>query len=223
VTALTAAIAKDRSAKNTEGLASKLTAMAEAHSALGQHREAAAAVKEAVALLPQESVLFPAARVHIARGDLTAARAVAATLDGLLQTQTRAYAKIVEGEIALQQNRLPEAIDAFQAAGKLHDAWIAHFDLGVAFVRAGHFAEAVLAFDLCLKRRGEAVSIFLDDIPSVRYLAPLDYWHGRAQDGVGMTPSALEKYKAFIALRGDSSDPLAADARKRVSASAGPK
>ena len=145
-----------------------------------------------MAILPLESTLLPAARVFIGAGDMATAKGLAAQLDRQLQTQTRAYAKIVEGEIALHEDRLSDAIDAFRAASKLYDVWLAHFDLGVAYVRAGHSAEAVSELDTCMKRRGEAAAIFLDDIPSFRYFAPLGYWLGRAQEGIGMKSAAMQ-------------------------------
>ena len=52
-----------------------------------------------------------------------------------------------------------------------------------------------------MKRRGEATAIFLDDVPTFRYLAPLSYWLARAQEGQQNTVGAAESYKAFIALR----------------------
>jgi hypothetical protein len=75
----------------------------------------------------------------------------------------------------------------------------------------------VSELDICAKRRGEAAAIFLDDTPSFRYLAPLNYWLARAQEGVGMNAAAEENYKAYVALRdGSSTDSLLEDARQRL-------
>ena len=219
VSILTAGIAKDEKSKNTEGLASKNVALVEAYDLLGRRPQAIAAARKAVTILPLESTLLPAARVFIGAGDMAAAKGLAAQLDRQLQTQTRAYAKIVEGEIALHEDRISDAIDAFRAATKLYHVWLAHFDLGVAYVRAGHGAEAVSELDTCMKRRGEAAAIFLDDIPSFRYLAPLGYWLGRAQEGIGMKSAAMQNYKLYVALRPpETKDPLADDATKRLNA-----
>jgi len=218
VAILTAGVADDEKTKNTEGLGSKYAALAEAYEALGRRPQAVAAARKAIAVGPLESTLLPAARVFIAAGDMDAAKALSTVLDKQLQTQTRAYAKIIDGEIALQQDRISDAIDAFRAAAKLYDVWLAHFDLGVAYARAGagHSAEAVSELDSCMKRRGEATAIFLDDIPSFRYFAPLSYWLAVAQEGVGMRANAVQNYKAYMTLRPpETKDPLAADARKR--------
>ncbi len=211
-------IEQDRKEENTIGIASKSIALAEAYDRLGRQVEARATAHEAARVFEHESVLFPAARVLMANGDMAGAQDLAKRLDNLLQTQTRAYARLINGEIALRQNRLGDAIDAFRAASRQYDAWISHIDLGIAYVRANHSPEAVAEFDLALRRRGEAVALFLDDIPSIRYLAPLAYWHGVAQEGVGMKTAALENYQRFLTLRKDPNDLLVKDARQRHAA-----
>ena len=74
--------------------------------------------------------------------------------------------------------------------------------------------------DIADKRHGEATAVFLDDVPSFRYLAPLPYWLARSQEGVNKASAvAADNYRKFIALRAeDSRDPLVADARKRLQA-----
>ena len=55
--------------------------------------------------------------------------------------------------------------------------------------------------------------------PTVRYLATLPYWLGRAQDGLGQRTTAKASYDAFVKRRPDmNSDPLVQDARRRMSA-----
>jgi len=65
-------------------------------------------------------------------------------------------------------------------ARQLADVWLGRFDAGVAYVQAGHFAEALLELELCEKRWGEATALFFDDVPTYGYHAPLSYWIGRA-------------------------------------------
>ena len=51
----------------------------------------------------------------------------------------------------------------------------------------------------------------------MRYLAPLPYWVGRAQEGVGMRGPAKNSYDAFLKLRSDGKgDPLVEDAQRRM-------
>ena len=216
-TLLTQAIAVDEKEKNELGLSSKYAALAEAQLALGRQAAAVEAARKALAVTRLESTAVAAARVLIAAGRTAEARALAADLGKELQAQSRAYGKVIEGEIALAENRVTDAVDAFRSAARLLDLWLAHFDLGVAYVRASHAAEAIAEFDTATKRRGEAAALFLDDIPSYRYLAPLPYWLGRAQEGVGMKSAAADNYKAFLGVRSeDAKDPLTLDARKRI-------
>jgi hypothetical protein len=60
--------------------------------------------------------------------------------------------------------------------------------------------------------------MFLEESPTLHYLAPLSYWHARAQDKVGLAAEARRNYEQFLALRGGVTpvDPLAADARQRM-------
>jgi len=217
---LTGSIAADEAARNSLGRGSKLVALAEAYLAQGKIAAGVEAARKALASTHQEFVAIPAARVLAANGRAADAKALAAELDKNLQTQTRAYAQIIEGEIALQQDRLNEAVQAFQTASRQYDVWLSHFNLGVAYVRAGHFTEALAEFDRCAKRRGEATALFLDDVPTLRYLVRLYYWHGRAQEAIGMKGAATENYKAYLAIRSAATkDPLAIDAQQRVQSS----
>src|SRR6185295_13022725 len=112
-----------------------------------------------------------------------------------------------------------EGVDALGRAQKFADLWLGRFMLGVVNVEASRFALSQPDLELCLKRRGEAMALFLDDVPTFRYLTPLPYWLARAQEGQQNRSAAADNYKAFLALRpGNSSDPLAADARKRLQA-----
>jgi tetratricopeptide (TPR) repeat protein len=144
-------------------------------------------------------------------------RAIAERLGSDLNPQSRAYAKIIEAELALRQGHVPQAIDALIAAQKTADLWLTRFSLGVAYIAGERYPEALAELETCQKRRGEATALFLDDVPTLRYLATLPYWLGRAREGVGVKAAAMESYKAYLALRPAAArDPLAADARRRV-------
>ena len=62
-----------------------------------------------------------------------------------------------------------QAIKVLTEANALLDTWIGHFDLGRAYLEAGLFAQADSEFDRCIKRRGEALSLFLDEEPTYGY------------------------------------------------------
>jgi hypothetical protein len=89
--------------------------------------------------------------------------------------------------------------------------------LGRAFLETGAYTEAYSEFDLCLKRRGEAASILMNDLPSYRYFPPVHYYLGRAQQGLG-SPAASESFRQYLKIKekGDAGDPSVDDARARL-------
>ena len=210
-------IAADEKAgtRDLEGV--KWVALAEALEAEGRPSQAAGMARRAITVSKDEATLVPAGRLLARLGSLAEARAIARELGSSLEPQPRAYAKIVEAEVAMQTGQWADAVDALHAAIRLADLWLARYDLGVAYVRAGHEVEGLPELEACTKRRGEATALFLDDTPTFRALAPLHYWLGRAQEGAGEQAAASRSYEAFLKLRPDpTADSLAADARKRL-------
>jgi hypothetical protein len=67
-----------------------------------------------------------------------------------------------------------------------------------------------------LQRRGEAFSIFLDDLPTLRYLPQIYYYLGRAQEGLKI-PAAKESYKKYLEIKILAvGDPMVEDAKRRL-------
>jgi tetratricopeptide (TPR) repeat protein len=212
-------IVEDQRAGITAAVISKQAALGEAALIDGNKRAALAAADALVKLGRREEMLVPAAVIYLAAGRDADAQQFAAELQKKVPPQARAYGKVIEGQLALKRGRRAEAVDAFRAAQKLADLWLTRYSLGVAYVENGLYAEALSELEKCEKRRGEATALFLDDWPTFRYLAPLSYWLGRANEGLNMKPAAAEHYKQFLTLRPEgSTDPLAIDARKRVAA-----
>jgi eukaryotic-like serine/threonine-protein kinase len=216
---LTDGIREDEQRKSTGRLAAKYTALAEAYLGDNKTAPAVAAAQRVMTLAGQTTAAVPAARVLIAAGQPNAARELAASLTEQLQPESRAYAKVLEGEIALRDGKKVTASEAFLAAQKLVDVWWARLDLGIAYVEAEHYAEALGELERCQQRRGETTAILMDDLPSIRYLAPVPYWTARAQEPLGQRAAAEENYKTYLAIRPNApSDRLAADARRRLGA-----
>jgi len=212
------AIPVDEQRKANGPAAEKTLALAETYAEEGRKAEALQAAKRALTLSRQPNTLVVAARLFAEFGETKEAQAIATELDNTLQTQNRAYARVIEGDIAVQANRLADAVDAFRASIKLLDLWLPHFELGIAYVEAGHFAEGLAELETCQRRRGEATAIFLDDTPSLRYLATLPYWLARAQEGVGQQQDATGNYQTFLSIRADAPrNTLVVDAKRRTS------
>lgn len=208
-------IAADAESGNNYGMAAKYAALAEAFDGLGQAAAALGALEECLVLTTRESSVVPAGLMYIAAGMDDHAEALAQRLSQKLHPQSRAYAKLLRGLIHLQSGRHVEAIDTLNEALEMADLWLLRFHLGRAYLEAGFFVEALDEFIAAGDRQGEATSIFLDDLPTYRYLATLPYWLGRAQGELGMTAAATENYTAFVARR-PGGDPLADDARQRM-------
>jgi tetratricopeptide (TPR) repeat protein len=213
------AVAQDEQHKSTLGAASKLVALGDAHLAAGRRLEAAAAATKALTLSRRDIDLVGAARVLIASGRRQQAAALASELSERLPTHSRAYGRLVEGWVAMDAGNTRDAVAALGEARKLADFWLTRFSLGVAYVQADAHAEALSELETCQRRRGEAMAVFLDDVPTTRYLPPLAYWLARAQEGLGQRPTAAANYRRFLDRRAPmSSDPLVADARRRLDA-----
>ena len=157
----------------------------------------------------------PAALVYLASGEPAAAAAIGAELGSSLQSQSRAYAALIDGLVALGEDDFVTAIESITQGLDLADLWLLRFYRGVAYIEAGFAAEALDDFNACFDRRGEASAIFLDDLPTWRYMAELPYWQGRSQAELGMLHDARQNLSAFISRRPDG-DSLALDARQRM-------
>ena len=207
----------DAKANQPAQQAQKLAALAEISIATGARAQAAADVRAALALSTSEAVVVPAGRVLIALGQEAEARKLAQILETEVQKRRRAFGATLVAEIALKQGRPLEAIDALTTARSLADLWLVRFTLGRVYIEAGRYAEGLAEMEACASRRGEAAAVFLNDVPTLRYMVPVSYWMARAQDGLGQADSAVKGYTAYLELRGKvTGDPLAADARKRL-------
>jgi tetratricopeptide (TPR) repeat protein len=196
----------------------KILIEAEAQLALNRPEQAVRLARRALDLNEKDAVAVIAARVFMQAHQEKEAQRLAATLQQRLSPEPRAWAKVIEGEILLTHGKTADAIQALNDSQKHVDTWMSHFDLARAYVQAGAHVDAHSELDLCLKRRGEASSVFIEDyLPTVRYLAPVYYYAGRAQDGLGNPQNAESYYRSFLQIKGQSeADPLVTEARTRL-------
>ena len=76
--------------------------------------------------------------------------------------------------------------------------------------------EADSEFDRCIKRRGEALELFMDNVATYAYFPPVYYYQGRVREGL-KSPGFTESYRTYLSIRGQTGgDPLAPDARRRL-------
>jgi tetratricopeptide (TPR) repeat protein len=171
---------------------------------------------EALAHSTSVKVRFRAGRIFVNAGAVGKARAVATGLSSELQAEPQAYGKIIEGMLALQAQDGRKAVQLLTESTTLFDTWVGHFELGRAYLMAGAFPQADSEFDRCIKRRGEAISMFLDEEPTYALFPPVYYYQGRVKEGL-KSAKAVESYQAYLAIRGNSTeDPLVPDVRRRI-------
>jgi len=199
--------------------ANKLVALAAALLDQGRTAEALDAADRALSLSQAENTAFAAARVYLVAGHEARALELAEQLDARLAPDPRAYAALIRGEVKLQQGDARGALESFESAQGIADTWLGRFDLGRAYLELEAYLEADAEFEACLRRRGEATAVFLDEVPSYRLFPPVHYYLGRVLDGLN-SPAAAESYQAYLAIKqmATGEDPLAADARRRIGA-----
>jgi eukaryotic-like serine/threonine-protein kinase len=212
------AVSADYAVKNTESAAGNMAILALLQTTLGKSKESVSSASKAVEESKDVSVLYRSAQVYIAAGQEEKALQLVAPLAQKLEAEPQVYAKLIAGEAQLKKGNARDALNSFQEAQRLADTWLGHFDMGRAYLDAGAFTEASSEFDVCLKRRGEATSLFLDDVPSYHVLPTVYYYQGRAREGLN-SPGAAESYKTFLAIKEKGAgDPLVADAQRRLAA-----
>lgn len=208
--------ADDTEARNPDAAADKFSELAYVQVLRGQKGAALAALNNALDLSKAVKTRFLAARNYVALGEAAKAQELAAGLSSELQLEPQAYGKLIEGEIALKNGDGRAAVQSFTAANAILDTWIGRFDLGTAYLELGAFTEADSEFDRCIKRRGEVLALFLDEVPTYGYFPPVYYYQGRVREGLKNAGFA-ESYKQYLSIRGAAGeDPLLADVRRRI-------
>ncbi len=197
--------------------ADKYVALSQAYMLAGNKNLAVESSDKAIETMRIAEIMFPAAEIYIQAGQQEKARELAAELSRKIQPAHRAFAKLIGGELSKARGDIAGAIQLYQEAQDLVDMWYGRFLLGCAYLEMEAYSEAYSEFDRCLKRRGEATSVFFIDLPTFRYLDSLDYYMGRALEGMG-SPAAKQSYQKFFDVKAnaDPGNPLITDAIRRL-------
>jgi len=210
--------ADDMLAKKPDAAADKFAMLAYTQLQRGDVRAASSAAAKAIELSRSVKIRLLAARTFAAIGESAKARTIAQNLASELGTESQSYAKLVLGEIALKQHDAKAAVQLFSGAVDLLDTWIGRFGLGRAYLEAGAFAEADSEFDRCIQRRGEALELFMDDMPTFSYFPETYYFEGRVREGLKSSEFG-DFFRKYLDIRGKSTeDPLVTDIRHRQGA-----
>ena len=208
--------AADLAAKNPDGAAEKFATLAQIQVMRGQKRQAVAAAAKAAAMSQAEPVRVLAALTFAETGEIAKAQQLASGLAAAAQAESQAYAKIIEGDLALLRGEKSQAIKLFTDANQLLDTWLGRFELGRAYLEAGLFVEADSEFDRCIQRRGEALELFMNNVPTIGFFPRVHYYQGRVLEGLKSAGFA-EPYRTYLSIRGKAGeDPLLPEIRRRI-------
>jgi serine/threonine protein kinase/tetratricopeptide (TPR) repeat protein len=195
----------------------KYRMLAQAYLLQGKNAEAVASAEKAIETYSGGWVKFAAARIYMEAGREDKARSIAGELAKEVQDVNQAYAKLISGYLSLERGDATNALKLFDEAQGLVDTWLGRYALGRAYLEAGAYAEAFSEFEKCQNRCAEALSVFLMDFPTCRYLDSLDYYMGRALEGMG-SPAAKDSYQKFLDIKAnaDPGNPLITDTQERL-------
>jgi eukaryotic-like serine/threonine-protein kinase len=206
----------DLAAKNNDSAAEKFATLAYTQLYMQRKAPAIAAAEKALANSQSVKVRFLAALVFAETGQQEKAQKLATGLASEVQSEAQADAKIIEGDLALSRKDAPQAIRSLTEANTLLDTWLGRFELGRAYLEANAFGEADSEFDQCFKRRGEVLSLFMDDVPSYGYFPPVYYYQGRVREGLKSAGFA-DSYRNYLNIRGQAGeDPLLPEIHRRL-------
>jgi serine/threonine-protein kinase len=208
--------AADLRANNVDLSARKYAALAYAELSRGRNPAAIAAAEKALANSKSVKIRFLAARTLIEAGAAAKARPVIDGLADELLAEPQAHAQILEGVLALKNGKARDAVKALEAANAQLDTWIGRFELGRAYLAAGAAVQADSEIDRAIKRRGEAISLFVDEDPNFGYFPAVYYYQGQIREAL-KNAGAADSYKQYVAFRGQSrEDPLLSEARRKA-------
>ena len=129
--------------------------------------------------------------------------------------QPQAHGKILEGLMALNSGTTAgchQDSDRRQHAAR---HVVRAFRSRPRVLRSKVVLQADSEFDLCITRRGEAISL-MGEGPTYGYFPPVYYYQGRVRQELN-TAAFADSYREYLKIRGASTeDPLARDVRKRI-------
>ncbi|MGC1903489.1 MAG: protein kinase [Candidatus Acidiferrum sp.] len=208
--------AADVKTKLSENAANKYAALSRVQLLLGHKPAALAAADKALANSQTMQVKFLAGQTFVEAGEPAKGEKLAASLAAEAQAEPQAYSRIIEADAALSKGDARKAVQSLTEANNLLDTWIGRFELGRAYLQAGQFVESDAEFEKCLKRRGEALEVLMNNVPSYGYFPPLYYYQGRAREGMNSS-GFRDSYSTYLGIREKAGDdPLLPEIRKRL-------
>jgi tetratricopeptide (TPR) repeat protein len=208
--------AADLKAKRSENAANKYAALSRVQLLLGHRPAALVAADKALANSQTMQVKFLAGQTFVEAGEPAKGEKLAASLAAEAQAEPQAYSKIIEADAAMSKGDPRKAVQSLTEANNFLDTWIGRFELGRAYLQAGLFVESDAELEKCLKRRGEALEVLMNSVPSYGYFPPVYFYQGRAREGMNSS-GFRDSYRTYLRIRENAGeDPLLPDIRRRL-------
>lgn len=175
VAILDAAIEEELARDANQTAALKQVMRAGALLRLGDPGEARRAVDAALELAGGDpAALVPASLALIELEASDRAESIATDLQRSPSRSLRAYASAIRAEVAAARGDLDTAIEHADSAVAAADLWLIRYLRGNMLLRAGRVTEGVADLRVCETRVGEALAVFLNDRPTLRWLQALE-------------------------------------------------
>ncbi|MFQ6005144.1 MAG: tetratricopeptide repeat protein [Woeseia sp.] len=141
---------------------------------LGEHDKARASIDLALQFSNDDpAILVPAALLLAEIGEIGRAEAIAAEMSDSISNTRLAYANAIRAWIADIRDQPDAAIGHANAAIETSDLWLIRFMRARIYLQHGLIAEATADLQLCERRIGEGIAVFLNDRPSYRLIRDL--------------------------------------------------
>lgn len=181
---------------------------ATALAASGNASLAVASAKECLAS-GEEGTLFQAGWV-LANAGRTDVQDFVTKISVETSVSGRQCGLLLQALLALAQGKLTDADSLLQKAAGILDSWLLRLVLGRWNLAAKRYVEASSELDACGRRLGEGLAVYIDDLPSYRFIPEFHFLKGSAE--LGLSPGSVPAgFKDFLAIRGagaDADDPL---------------
>ena len=145
-------------------------------------------------------VKFLADQTFVEAGEPAKGEKLAASPALPTQAEPQAYSKIIEADAAMSKGDPRKAVQSLTEANNFLDTWIGRFELGRAYQQAGLFVESDAEFEKCIKRRGEALEVLMNSVPSYGYFPPVYFYQGRAREGMNSS-GFRDSYRTYLSIR----------------------
>ena len=191
--------------------------LAEAHLMIGDDKSARTLLSALEASVSRTEHLTTMGQLFVKLGDLERAESAATRLIASTPRDRRAFGHTLQAEVSLNRGDHNAALDHARKAIDLITLWDTRFVRARTYLQTGENVTALAEFE-DLRRDGEALSRYLDDIPTFRVYAEIPYWIGRAQEARGNQRAANRSFQEFLEFRDlGRDDEQAAYALERVS------